>query len=598
MYKTEAEEDDLDCRHVARLDTSLRTSRHYQQAGTTVESSETKTDGRHPIISSNITQLVSKKIGIYGFIGITFTMPPSSNFIYSPVGQSQSSQKMTTIEDIYDRIGGMGKFQIMAIVLLYGTMIVQSFNMMLMVYAGYIGTFECVTHSEFNQTMSEFYTNVSVSMATRDPDVDKETSLNACSMNGTRCQDFKFLESKKTAVTEVGLGGAYVDIYRRTWHLVCDRLWLKATITSAQMFGVMLGSVLSGLSGDYFGRKKSTYAALFLQAGLNVIAAFSSTWQMFIALRFLIGITIGQGLVMIVPYPTEFLPKRWRHILPLMPLWQLGVMIMAATAWWLEDWSHLHVACAVITFVFTLGCFYVPESPRWLATQGKVEESYSALEKIARVNKKRLPSGVTEILLKISKNNVEDQRGNKYTYLDLFKTKKNIKLTLVFALQWITMSVIYYGINFAVNSFVGNLYLNILIMNSLQLPCLLITIPVVDRLGRRLACVIFMGIVVLTSFICVVLCVSASEHSRDVWISRLGHVSTLFVASCWGASKLWVAESYPTVTRSLGYAFANFGSRVGGVLAPFLLNLSIKYPHQKLVKAELETQNIWGPLVE
>ncbi|GFO12742.1 solute carrier family 22 member 4-like [Plakobranchus ocellatus] len=347
-------------------------------------------------------------------------MPHSSNFIYSPVGQSHSSQKMTTIEDIYDRIGGMGKFQIMAIVLLYGTMAI--------------------------------------------------------------------------------------------WHLVCDRLWLKATITSAQMFGVMLGSVLSGLSGDYFGRKKSTYVALFLQAGLNVIAVFSSTWQMFIAFRFLIGITIGQGLVMIVPYPTEFLPKRWRHILPLMPLWPLGVMIMAATAWWLEDWSHLHIACAVITFVFTLGCFYVPESPRWLATQGKVDESYSALEKIARVNKKRLPPGVTEILL-FSREQV---------------------------------SVLY----------------------KVKIVC-----PVVDRLGRRLACVILMGIVVLTSFICVVLCVSASEHTRDVWISRLGHVSALFVATCWGASKLWVAESYPTVTRSLGYAFANFSSRVGGVLAPFLLNL-------------------------
>ncbi|GFO12749.1 solute carrier family 22 member 21 [Plakobranchus ocellatus] len=82
-----------------------------------------------------------------------------------------------------------------------------------------------------------------------------------------------------------------------------------------------------------------------------------------------------------------------------------------------------------------------------------------------------------------------------------------------------------------------------------------------------------MGIVVFISFICVALYVSASEHTRDVWISRLSHVSSLFVASSWGASILWVTESYPTVTRSLGYAFANFGSRIGAVLAPFLLNL-------------------------
>ncbi|GFO42986.1 solute carrier family 22 member 21 [Plakobranchus ocellatus] len=568
-------------------------------------------------------------------------MPSSSESTYGPVVHSGERMTIHNIEDIYDHIGGMGKFQVIAVVLLYGITAAQSFSMMLMSYAGYISTFECIVHSKLDQSTSRFYTDASFNMAATDPDVENETALNVCKVNGTDCQDFKFLGSKKTAITE--------------WNLVCDRLWLKATITSVQMFGVMLGATLGGLCGDYFGRKKTTYGPLFLHAVFNIIAAFSTSWQMFTGMRFLIGVVMGdfrlsglpsskvvgdralkgsrrfqggflftlpptprhyvgiltlnytgtsfmdrgrldkpeisklvyvflhvtltqtpvpgQGLVLEVPYLSEFLPKGWRHVIPPLPIWQIGVIVMAGLAWWLEDWSHLHMACGALCFLFTLGCLYIPESPRWLATQGRVNESYTVFEQIARTNRRSLPYGVREVLENISKTNKVEEKGRKYTYLDLFKGKTSIKLTLVLGFQWVTMSIVSFGINFGVTSFVGDLYLNIFVMNVLQSPCLLITILVVDRLGRRLPSVIFMGVVVLISFICAGLQMSAPEHTRDVWISRLGHVSSLFGATSWGVSMVWVTESYPTVTRSLGYAFANFGARVGAVVAPFVLNL-------------------------
>ncbi|GFO23290.1 solute carrier family 22 member 21 [Plakobranchus ocellatus] len=489
-------------------------------------------------------------------------MQTSAKSAYNPVGQF--TRKMATIEDIYDHIGGLGKFQLVAIVSLYGMMAIFAYSMLLVGYTGYIGTFECITHYEFNQSATRFYTAAPFNMAATAPDVEDRTAVNVCSVNGTKCQDFKFLESKKTAVSE--------------WHLVCDHLWLKAAITSMQMFGVMLGSVAGGLCGDYFGRKKTIYGSLFLHAVLNVMAAFSVCWRMFCGMRFLIGIALGIGYIMAIPYPTEFLPMRWRHILPAVPVWQFGVMVMAAVAWWLEDWSHLHIACALLCLIFMAGCLNIPESPRWLATQGKLDESYAVLEKIARTNKKRLPPGVKEILQKIATKNTGHERGRTYTYLDLFKGTKNIKLTLIFVLQWFTLAVIYYGIHFSVNSFVGNLYLNIFLMNVVQLPCCLIIAPLTDRLGRRLTSVIFMSILVIVSFACVVLHVSATEHIRDLWISRLCVLASFLVYCGWAVSSVWVTEIYPTVIRSLGYALAALGSRVGSALAPFLLNLVSNFP--------------------
>ncbi|GFS18390.1 solute carrier family 22 member 4-like [Elysia marginata] len=101
---------------------------------------------------------------------------------------------------------------------------------------------------------------------------------------------------------------------------------------------------------------------------------------------------------MIVPYSTEFYPIKWRHIIPPVPMWPLGVCAFAMGAWLLEDWVDLHLACAALGIPGLLGYFYIPESPRWLATQGREHEAYAALKKMATVNGKELPSTAEETI--------------------------------------------------------------------------------------------------------------------------------------------------------------------------------------------------------
>ena len=75
--------------------------------------------------------------------------------------------------------------------------------------------------------------------------------------------------------------------------LVCDLKWIRSTITSVQMGGVMTGAFIAGQAGDYFGRKRTNYGFYLLGAVFSVVAMFSSSWQMFMAIRFIIGISIG-----------------------------------------------------------------------------------------------------------------------------------------------------------------------------------------------------------------------------------------------------------------------------------------------------------------
>ncbi|GFO02065.1 solute carrier family 22 member 21 [Plakobranchus ocellatus] len=383
-----------------------------------------------------------------------------------------SNHKLSTIEDIYDQIGGFGRFQFAVIFFMGGLKFLVGWSMMLMSYAGYIGDYVCITDLEMDHTM---LTNISASGQTVNG-----SALNVCSVNGTACNDFKFLGSKRTAISE--------------WHLVCDRRWLKATITSIQLAGVIPGSILGGLSGDYIGRRYTAYGSLLLHVILNVISAYSVTWQMFVVMRFLLGAIMGALLIMSVPYPCEFLPMRWRHVLPAIPFWPTGVISFAVVAWWLEDWSLIQHGCAIASAVMLLG------------------------------------------------------------YLNM-------------------LAIIYYGISFGVNSFVGNLYINIFLMNAVQVFGYFFTAVVINKIGRRLTNTFLMAAALMISLICVCLQVAASEPTRGRWISGLCQLASVINVANWAASQVWITESYPTVIRSLGYGFICLASRIGTTLAPFVVNL-------------------------
>ncbi|RUS91076.1 hypothetical protein EGW08_001204 [Elysia chlorotica] len=467
---------------------------------------------------------------------------------------------MTTIEQVFDEIGGFGKFQTIILLLQTSIKFLVAYSMMLMSYAGYVGKFECVAPSEYGSAPTA-YTNGSrlLGVGTGHAGNASAPALNVCSVNGTKCTDFMFHGSKRTVTSE--------------WNLVCDLRWLKATIISIQMSGVVLGAIVGGLCGDHFGRKKTIYGAVLLHIIFNIIAAFSVSWQMFAVMRFFIGITMGAAMVIVIPYPTEFLPTRWRHVIPLTPCWTLGVMLFAGTAAWLEDWSHLQLTSAALATLAFAGSLYMPESPRWLATQGRLEESHDALLQVARANGKCLPDLAKEVIKKIADDKREMDKDKKYTYLDLFKGRENSKMTIIFSFQWFVLAFIYYGISFAVTSFAGNLYLNIFIMNLIQLPIYFITFYILGRVSRRVTCVIFTAIIMCLNLVCVVLHLTARDEVRSLGISVVCTVTYLVTVGCWSVSQAWVVESYPTVSRSLGSGFVSLTGRLGSVVSPLLINL-------------------------
>lgn len=465
---------------------------------------------------------------------------------------------MVAIEQIYDEIGGFHWFQLVMVVWVYSIKFMIAWSTMFMSFGGYKPPYACIVSDLQNISWIKL-TNDSSRYDLIDLGESNHTFRDVCDVNGTACDEFHYFGVKKTVISE--------------WDLLCDMHWMKASITSIQFGGVLAGSVLGGQSGDYFGRKKTLYGSYLLNTVLNVASAFSVSWQMFTVLRFFIGMMIGMVLVIIVPYPTEFFPLKWRHTIPAIPMWPLGVLAFAMAAWLLEDWSTIQIATAALALPGLVGYFYIPESARWLATRGRLEESYAALEKMARLNGKNLPQSTMVTIEEIAREEKSSRKGTNYSYIDIFRTKATAMLTVFVAFKWCVLSMVFYGLSFAVTSFAGDLYLNMFLMSVVELPAYFLTFIFIDRLGRRWTCLGFLAISTLVSFACVGIHLRAPEDLREKLISACCLTAKLAVAACWAASQTWVTESYPTVTRSLGYGFANTSSRIGAIIAPFVINL-------------------------
>ena len=74
------------------------------------------------------------------------------------------------------------------------------------------------------------------------------------------------------------------------WDLVCDRKWIVAMITTIQMTGVLVGCFICGHLGDFIGRKPTYFLSLIIQIVFNFVAYFCPNWQLYAAIRFVLGV--------------------------------------------------------------------------------------------------------------------------------------------------------------------------------------------------------------------------------------------------------------------------------------------------------------------
>jgi sugar porter (SP) family MFS transporter len=142
---------------------------------------------------------------------------------------------------------------------------------------------------------------------------------------------------------------------------------------ASALYGTVLGSLLGGWPTDRFGRK----ATLLWVGVLYLISAigcgYSWNIESFIAARFLGGLGIGISTVAAPLYISEIAPAAYRGRLAGMFQFNIvfGIIIAFASNYFLRDvgpnaWRWMLGVAAFPSILYTLLCFGIPESPRWL----------------------------------------------------------------------------------------------------------------------------------------------------------------------------------------------------------------------------------------
>jgi putative MFS transporter len=158
---------------------------------------------------------------------------------------------------------------------------------------------------------------------------------------------------------------------------------------SLTFVGMTIGALITGFVGDRLGRR-FTYQINLLIFGLaSLAAAFAQDMTQLIACRFVQGLGLGAEIVVGYSTLTEFVPPktrgRWLSMMVLLVV--AGFPVTALLGYLIIPnfgWRPMFVIAGIGSLIVWYLRKNLPESPRWLESQGRMEEAEALMQAIEK----------------------------------------------------------------------------------------------------------------------------------------------------------------------------------------------------------------------
>ncbi|XP_078495657.1 organic cation/carnitine transporter 2-like [Ciona intestinalis] len=361
------------------------------------------------------------------------------------------------------------------------------------------------------------------------------------------------------------------------WDLVCGNAWIRPLMTTLNYFGFLIGSMISGVISDRFGRRPTLLFATFFQFIFLFIASFSPTIESYAVLIF------SSGLTNLVNYQTGFVLEQYpilpQSILTRFPgtelvepskrammgfiinaAYSVGYMFLPGLAYLLPDWRWFLRVNGLLGVLFIPYFWLIPESPVWLIKAGKVKEAKEILEKIARVNKAAISVDAKNLMNSEKGDFEESTEVQQLSYLDLFRHRAIRCRSLCIFLCWFSSALQYYATSLNTGSLGGNKYVNCFISAAVELPALIAAYIMVQKLGRPvpLSMSYIFGNLLYGSLPLIM-----QVNQTAVLVSAM--ISKFLVTGTFLIIYIYTCELFPTMMRHKSISAASTMARFGGL---------------------------------
>ncbi|XP_055981426.1 solute carrier family 22 member 16 [Sorex fumeus] len=355
------------------------------------------------------------------------------------------------------------------------------------------------------------------------------------------------------------------------WNLVCDRKHLAQMIQPVFVFGVMVGSMISGYLADRLGRRLIMWPTSIAMILFGVLTTFSVDIINFFIVYFFLAMVTGGFLIVAFVYMVEIIGLKYRataaiflHI-----SFALGVMIVTLVGYLVKTWWLYQIILSLVTSPFILCCWILPETPFWLLSEGRYKEAQEVVDKMAKWNGNS-PCQLSEVFLLDLNNPVNYCFIKKKTHsiLYLFYDWNVGLITAITWLIWFTASLGFYCFSLITLSLSENKYLHLFLAGIVEIPAYILVALGMQTMGSKKLLSLFLW---LSSVTCGILIIPTGYYYTKMLIVL---VTKIFISAVFNLIFFHTANFYPTTVRALAVGSGCMVSRLGSLVAPFYQSFS------------------------
>jgi len=359
-----------------------------------------------------------------------------------------------------------------------------------------------------------------------------------------------------------------LPVLNRLWHMSPRQSGL---LIGATYVGQLGGAFLFSWMAERFGRVRSASIAVGIIAVMSLACALTQNLAALIACRMVQGIGIGGEMPVAAAYISELSPahRRGKFFLLYEMIFPIGLMAAGQAGAWLVPlwgWQTIFLIGGIPCLAIGVLVARLPESPRWLISQGRLREAEEIVGQ-AEASAGKLPAVPSEVPFTLKKTQWREVVSSAYR-----------RRTFVVWMLWFCV----YFVSNTLNNWLPTLYNTVYrldlkqslraasLTNVTQVLLLLICAFCIDRFGRRnwtITCFV-LGAALLGT-----LGITGAHGVLGVIV-----VCTLsygILGSANAVLYLYTPEIYPTRMRVIGVGLATSWLRVASAVGPAIVGVMV-----------------------